>query len=219
MNTVDRLAKTIWEYMLLKQPLEKADAVFVLGSRDDRVAEYAAKLFLQGFGKWLIISGGAAHQNDLLSTNWKEATEAEHFKEVALKLGVPDNKIILETKATNTGENIRFTFELLKNKKLDLQSLILVQKPYMERRTYATFKKQWPDPKTKFLVSSPPITFEEYFTEDQPKDDIINIMVGDLQRIREYPKQGFQIEQEIPNNVWAVFEELTRLGFTKHLIK
>jgi len=43
-------------------------------------------------------------------------------------------------------------------------------------------------------------------------------MVGDLQRIAIYPKQGFQIAQEIPVDVWDAFEQLVALGYTKHLI-
>ncbi len=44
-------------------------------------------------------------------------------------------------------------------------------------------------------------------------------MVGDLQRIRLYPAMGFQIEQDIPEDVWNAFEELVRSGFDAHLIK
>lgn len=51
------------------------------------------------------------------------------------------------------------------------------------------------------------------------KDHILNVMVGDMQRIREYPRVGFQIEQDIPQDVWRAYEALVRLGFTKHLIE
>lgn len=44
-------------------------------------------------------------------------------------------------------------------------------------------------------------------------------MVGDLQRIKEYPIKGFQIQQEIPSNVWDAYEKLVSLGYTSHLIK
>lgn len=80
-------------------------------------------------------------------------------------------------------------------------SLLIVTKPYMERRTYATFKKQWPNETTQLTVASPPITYEDYFTAELPKELMINIMLGDLQRIKEYPKLGFQIEQAIPDEV------------------
>lgn len=44
-------------------------------------------------------------------------------------------------------------------------------------------------------------------------------MVGDLQRIREYPKKGFQIEQTIPNTVWNAYEMLVAADYTKHLMQ
>jgi hypothetical protein len=47
---------------------------------------------------------------------------------------------------------------------------------------------------------------------------VINAMVGDLQRIRLYPAKGFQIPQEIPEDVWAAFEKLVAWGFDKHLV-
>ena len=42
-------------------------------------------------------------------------------------------------------------------------------------------------------------------------------MVGDLQRIRIYPEKGFQIPQDIPDEVWAAYERLVGWGFTRHL--
>lgn len=216
---VDEYAELIWNYMKINQPLEHCDAVLVLGSIDERVAEYGAELFLQGKGDWLIISGGVAHVDDLLATHWEETTEAAHFAAISTRMGVPRNKILLESRATNTGENITLVHELLQRKSMKLDSILLVQKPYMERRTYATFEKQWPDKGTKFIVTSPPIPFSAYFNELQPKDKIISIMVGDLQRIKEYPKLGFQTEQEIPDDVWHAYEELGKQGYDKHLIK
>jgi len=48
-------------------------------------------------------------------------------------------------------------------------------------------------------------------------EKVINIMVGDLQRIRIYPDKGFQISQDIPDDVWAAYERLVARGFDKHL--
>jgi len=99
---------------------------------------------------------------------------------------------------------------------LDPEKIILVQKPYMERRAYATFVNFWPG--KRVIVSSPPIPFADYPTAHLPKDLVISIMVGDLQRIRDYPAKGFQIAQEIPEEVWQAYEKLVALGYTRHLI-
>ncbi len=101
---------------------------------------------------------------------------------------------------------------------MHINSFILVQKPYMERRTFATFKKQWPDKTAEIVVTSPSMSYEEYTSSKiVDKDTAINIMVGDMQRIREYPKLGFQIEQEIPISVWEAFEYLVSMGYNKRL--
>lgn len=190
----EEAAQIIWEYMLLHHELKRSDALFVLGSRDERVAAYAAKLFLDKYADWLIISGGVAHSDDLLRAPWGDKTEAEHFGDIAIKAGVPKDKIILENKASNTGENIQFTYELLQKRCLSASSFILVQKSYMERRTFATFKKQWPDKATGFTVTSPKFTYDNYFDDQNPKE-------------------------EIPSGVWKAFEVLVQAGYTGHLIK
>src|SRR5215216_200020 len=204
-DEVDQLAKTIWDYMLMEQPLQKSDAILVLCSIDERVAEYAAQLFLDGHGDYLVFSGGVAHGED--------------FANIAIRTGVSKDKILIENHAQNIGANIQLTYTLLRERDLRPTCLLLIQKPYMERRTYAAFKKQWPEEETDIIVSSPLTTYEDYFNQANPKDVVINIMVGDLQRIRGYPKLGFQIEQEIPVQVWKAYERLVDLGYTQHLMQ
>jgi uncharacterized SAM-binding protein YcdF (DUF218 family) len=147
---------------------------------------------------------------------WKEP-EADQFAKIAMAMGVPTDAIIIENKSTNTGENILFTQKLLQEKNLDPTSFIVVQKPYMERRSYATFKKHWPN--KKLIVTSPQISFDDYPNEEIPLERVINIMIGDLQRIKMYPEKGFQIPQEIPDNVWDAYERLIELGYDQHLMK
>jgi uncharacterized SAM-binding protein YcdF (DUF218 family) len=207
------LAKKLWDYHLLHHTLEKSDGILVLGSHDLRVAERGADVYLQGLAPIIIFSGGLGN---LTKNMWTE-TEADLFATIALDKGVPREAIFIENKSTNTGENILFTQQLLKDKNLDLNSFIVVQKPYMERRSYATFKKHWPN--KKLLVTSPLLSFEEYANEEIPLERVINIMVGDLQRIKIYPAKGFQVPQEIPGDVWEAYEQLVALGFDKHLVK
>jgi uncharacterized SAM-binding protein YcdF (DUF218 family) len=172
------LAKKLWDYHLLNNKMEKADCILALGSHDLRVPERAAELYLDGFAPLLIMSGGLGNFTQEI---WTEK-EADKFATIAIKKGVPEEAILIENNSTNTGENILFTQKLLHKKRLNPQSFIVVQKPYMERRSYATFKKHWPD--KKLTVTSPQISFEEYPTSEIPMERVINIMVGDLQRIK-----------------------------------
>ena len=210
---ISSLAKTLWDYHHINHILKKSDCILALGSHDLRVAERTAELYLQGYAPLVIMSGGLGNFTKEL---WTEK-EADQFAAVAIEKGVPEKNILIENNSSNTGENILFTQKLLAEKKLNPQTFIVVQKPYMERRSYATFKKHWPD--KDLIVTSPEISFEQYPTNDIPIERVINIMVGDLQRIKFYPDRGFQIYQEIPADVWSAYEKLIGLGFDKHLMK
>jgi uncharacterized SAM-binding protein YcdF (DUF218 family) len=206
-------AKILWDYHHMSHELEKTDCILALGSHDLRVAERAAELYLEGWAPLLIMSGGLGN---LTQETWT-VPEANQFAAIARKKGVPLEHVLIENKSTNTGENILFTQKLLAQKKINPSSFIVVQKPYMERRAYATFKKHWPG--KKLLATSPQISFDRYPTPDIPLEKIINIMTGDLQRIKIYPEKGFQVYQEIPAEVWNAYEKLIYAGFNKHLAK
>lgn len=212
--TTDDYAKKILNFLRLDMPLEECDVVLGLGTFDVRIGEEAAQLFLAGYGNLLVYSGGFGKITKLLNRQ----TEAEIFRDIAIKMGVPQDKILTETSATNTGENIQFTEKLLNKRQIKVDSILLVTKPYMERRVYATFKKQWAEQTTKVVVTSPKWSYEDHFNDDIPKDLFINVMVGDLQRIQEFPKRGFQINQAIPVDVWKAYEFLVAQGYNKHLL-
>lgn len=208
---VDTHAEIIWDYMLMHQPLEKADVILALGSRDARTAEHAANLFLAGWAPIILFSGDTGTTGHTRKV-WG-MSEAEKFAEIAMKMGVPETALYIENKSRNTGENIQLSRQLLEDKGISVSTVLIAQKPYMERRAWATCMRQWPE--VKCIVSSVPIPFNEYSNERIPREETISAMVGDLQRIRDYPAKGFQIEQDIPDNVWKAREELVRLGFNK----
>ena len=187
-----QLAQKLWDYHHLNHKLQKADCILALGSHDLRVAERAADLYFQKLAPTIIFSGGLGNLTDGI---WK-VPEADQFAAVAIAKGVPEQHILIENKSTNTGENIQFTQALLTEKRLDFHSFIVVQKPYMERRSYATFKKHWPH--KELFVTSPELDFGAYPNDEISTEQVIHIMVGDLQRIKLYPKKGFQIYQDIP---------------------
>jgi uncharacterized SAM-binding protein YcdF (DUF218 family) len=205
-------ARKLWDYHHLYHEPVPSDCILVLGSHDLRVADRGAELYLQGLAPILIFSGGLGNVTKGI---WKDP-EADRFARIALDKGVPAEAIFIENQSTNTGENILFTQRLLEDKGLHPRTFLLVQKPYMERRSYATFKKHWPD--KELIVTSPQVAFEDYPTPEIPLERVIQIMVGDLQRIRIYPEKGFQIKQEIPDEVWAAYEQLVEWGFTQHLV-
>lgn len=210
---IDAQAKIVWDYHLMNHKLKKSDCIFGLCSHDPRVAERAAELYLNGWAPLLIFSGGVG----ALTEGLYEESEAEHFAKIAIEMGVPEEKILVEPLAKNTGENVQLTQKLLTSRNLSPESYILVQKPFMERRTFATFMKHLPD--ANVVVTSPQISYSDYPNDFLSKEVMLNTMLGDLQRIDQYPSLGFQIPQEIPERVWSAFEKLVSWGFDKHLIK
>ena len=142
---------------------------------------------------------------------WRKS-EAEIFKEVALQCGVPDEKIITEDQATNTGENIILSYHKLLNMNISTERVILVQTPYMERRTFATFMSQWPGDvsRTVLSVTSPDIPLLCYTNDAVGSlQHVISLLLDCMQRIKEYPERGFQIAQNIPDDVWEAHVRLT----------
>ena len=210
------LAGKLWDYHRLHHELSHADLIMVLCSYDLTVAERGAQLFLDGWAPLLVFSGGLGAITKHLWT----VPEADQFAAIAVGKGVPRDQILIENRSTNTGENVLFTKQLLAERGMDPRKFILVQKPYMERRAYATFMKVWPG--KELVVTSAQVSFDEYLarysSDALSVDDVIGIMVGDLQRIRLYPAKGFQIAQDIPPDVWSAFEELVRLGYDTHLV-
>jgi len=211
--STDELARVLWDYMRLGHAPTPADVILVLGSNDVRVGEHGARLFLQGLAPLMLCSGNVGR----LTAGRFEKSEAATFADAAVRLGVPQSAILIEDASTNTGENIDRSRARLASAGVRPSRIILVQKPYMERRAWATFKRRWPEPDLQ--VTSPPIPYEEYPTPQIPRDLVINILVGDVQRMRVYAERGFQVPQPMPDDVWAAWEELVARGFTDHLVR
>jgi uncharacterized SAM-binding protein YcdF (DUF218 family) len=215
-DRIRAFVEKLWDYHHLDHQLADADAILVLCSHDKVVAARGAELFLQGWAPLLIFAGGLGAITQHL---WHEP-EADQFAAIAIEMGVPKDRILVENRSTNTGENVLFTKRLLAEKGLDPQTFIVVQKPYMERRSYATFRKVWPEKQVR--VTSPRVSLDDYLRDyshaELSPDDVIGIMVGDLQRLQLYPAKGFQIHQDIPDDVRHAYDELVKAGYDKYLI-
>jgi uncharacterized SAM-binding protein YcdF (DUF218 family) len=218
MNTQTAIA-IIWEYMLMHHSLKKADAILVLGSYDIRIADYAAKLWLDGWAPYLVCAGsGTIHSEDAVWQGFLGSTEAEVFADIAIRAGVPSQQILIENKSQNTGQNYEFTLDLLAKQGIIVHTLLAVQKPFMERRVYATGRVWLPDT-VELIVTSPPLSLADYPNDIVSQNDHwIHNMVGDLERIKEYPAKGFQIKQDIPSEVWEAYEFLVHAGYDKNLL-
>lgn len=107
-----------------------AEAIVILGAVSYKGDSYnpclvervrhGVDLYKTGLAPKIIVSGGT---DAVINKN-----EAETMKEIATKMGVPEDDILTEPKSTSTYENLLYSKEILNNQKLN--STILVSEPF-----------------------------------------------------------------------------------------
>ncbi|HZP99900.1 MAG TPA: YdcF family protein [Reyranella sp.] len=205
----------MWDYMRFIHPPAKADVILVLGSFDVNAAIHAARLWHADWAPKVVMSGGIAHRGGMLDTGW-DRPEAEVFATTAVKEGVPREAILLEARAQNTSENFTLGRFVMEQAGLRPSRLIVVAKPYMTRRGFATGRKVWPE--AELLMQCEPIGMVDYFSREADPERTLQAMVGDLHRIVVYPGLGFQVEQEVPPAVVGALRALVAAGYGERLV-
>ena len=189
MNQNESALKTVLNFLIdgvSFDELPKADAIFIFGHIDPRVAKHAALLYKFGKSQKIIVSGKGRKEIP------EFATEAQYFSDILQKNGVPKNAIILEEKAMNGLENVLFGMEICKNLKFNPSSLILVAVPALLKRCRATFAKKFPNIQTYGSAFEVPV--KEWILRKKR-------LLGEFDRFKEYAKKGDMENIEIPENV------------------
>lgn len=215
-NGVWRDVETVWSFHHMKHDIRSCDAAIVLGCHDIGVADVAAEAWVRGLAPVFVVTGAtsAATQNRFPSG------EAVAFAARMRAAGVPAEAVLVEPAATNTGANIAFSRRLLHQHGVVPSAILLVSMPYMERRAYATCQAAWPGPDPVCLSSS--VSLAGYLSLMANRDGmdvrlVVDMVVGDLQRVIEYPSRGFQVPQEVPEEVHAAYKRLIACGFDSKL--
>jgi len=204
-----------WDYMRLVHEPQPADAILTLGSFDPKAAVHAARLWRAGLAPVVIMSGGIAHRGGLLETGW-DKSEARVFADVAMGEGVPAEAILVEEQAQNTGDNFAFGRAVARDAGLDPSTLLVVAKPYMTRRGFATGRKVWPE--VELLMQCEDIAMANYFAREPDPERTLLALVGDLHRIMVYPELGFSIAQGVPPAVERALQALVAAGYGARLV-
>ncbi|MEV5363663.1 YdcF family protein [Streptomyces cellulosae] len=204
-------ARRVWDYHQMGHTPRPCSVAIGLGSHDLGVADTAVDLYKRGMAPLLVFTGATSPTTQ----ERMPRGEAVHYRERALELGVPSEAILVEPHARNTGENIRFSRKLLEENGVEVSSVLLISKPYEERRAYATARKLWPG--VEVVSASTPMTFAEYVDSIGDAHLVIDMLVGALQRLMIYPDQGFMIRQPVPDDVAEAYERLCQAGYTSRL--
>jgi hypothetical protein len=124
------------KYLGETDPLIESDIAIVFGGKTLSRAEKSAEMYLAGFTKKLLMTGKGPNYKGVF-----DKTEAEVFKNRAVELGVPEDKIICEDKALTIASNVRGSLNLLDEMGIKYQSLMSIISWYGQRRAWCTFKK------------------------------------------------------------------------------
>ena len=204
--------ETLWDYHDMHHTVRPCDVGIGLGGHDLGVATWTAELFHQGMFPLVVFTGA----NAPTTVAGFPRGEAVHYREHAIELEVPSEAILVEPRSANTGQNIEFTRRLLAEHGIDVGSAVLISRPDQQRRAYATAKRLWPE--VEVFCASRPLPLDEYLRSIGDRERVINMLVGETQRIIEYPKRGFAIPQKMPPTVEAAYQRLVEAGFTTRLI-
>jgi uncharacterized SAM-binding protein YcdF (DUF218 family) len=204
--------EVLWAYHNMRHALRRCDAGIGLGSHDLGVAIVATDLFHQGMFRRLVFSGA----NAPTTIDRFPQGEAVAYRDYAVEHGVPTEAILVDTAAANTEQNIKFSRALLEEQGTEVGSVLLMSRPYQQRRAFATCKKLWPE--VEVICYSRPLSLDDYIASIGDTKKVIDMLVGDTQRIEVYAERGFAIPQAMPESVRAAFRGLVSAGYVSRLV-
>jgi uncharacterized SAM-binding protein YcdF (DUF218 family) len=204
--------ETLWEYHDMRHEPRPCDVGIGLGSHDLGVAVVAVDLYHRGMFPLIVFTGA----NAPTTVERFPRGEAVHYREYALDHGVPADAVLIETEATNTAENLTLTRDLLAHQGVKPGSVLLMSRPYQQRRAFATCRKIWPE--VDVLCASRPLSLDDYVVSIGDVKRVIDMLVGDTQRIEVYAQRGYAIPQDVPGDVRAAYDRLVEAGFTSRLL-
>ena len=124
------IGSNLGNFLVQSDKLERADAVVVFSGDNGTRTEKAVELLIEGYADHLVLSGGKVYD---------DVTMAELMKNHAIKLGVYEDKILIDDKAATTHENAEFTKEIIEEN--NFKSVIVVTSDYHTRRSILAMEK------------------------------------------------------------------------------
>ena len=217
--------------------LKQVDLILVLGNSIPDIALLGAKAYKKGLGKHFMIVGGKGHSTRYLLENVfngaledetvvSERSEARVLKEIVMKeLGLKEEEILIEEQSTNCGSNAIEALRLFKKNDQVPKSVLLLQDPTMQRRSHASFVKEWQEEET-FFVSYAPFVPKLAILDDKfvflnteihhlwEMNRFFDLVLGEIPRLRDDVSgygpngKGFIVHVDIPTAVLSAFERV-----------
>lgn len=168
-----------------KDEAHQADAIVVLGAAvwDNGMpsptlyerTRHGAGLFEQGLAPYLILTGGMGE---------KPPAEAEVMRRLAMKWGIPGERIIIEDRATSTAESARLVAGIMNER--GFKSALLVSDGFHLPRAKLLFREQGLDVYGSPAIESPTSTIASlklFFTFRESVAIVVHYIEGTFKGI------------------------------------
>lgn len=214
--------------------INKVDVVVLLGNAIPYTIDCAANAYKNKLCDKILINGGIGHSTEILRKQIRKdnrfefisvdnRAEADIFFDIMTQIyKIPEHKIIIENRSTNCGDNAIKAVELLSELHTKYSSLLLVQDPTMQLRTYASFKKIINGEKVKLINFAPfiPEVNDDLKLINRDIDGIwdekrfIELIMGEIPRLKDdvngYGPRGknFIAHVEVPSEIEDCYNKL-----------
>lgn len=183
----------ISDFIFVKSDIKPSDIILVPGSDDLNLIRKAGELYLNDFSSIILPSGGYNPKVKEFTSEW------DFLVSEGIKMGIPKEHIYKEDKARNTFENAKFSLDVIRKKKLDIKTAIIVCKGYHSRRALLTYQRIFPSDIIFYVVpimDKLEIQRDNWYYEENKIQTVMNEVV----KIGEYFKSEINIFHKKFNN-------------------
>lgn len=178
----EKFYKNITEFIFVEDVCKEADVIFVPGNRYPDMAEHAAKLWKQGYAKWVLPSGKHTIVADRFQGPLKKAdvyygdyeTEWDFLRDVLCKNGVPKEAVLKENQATFTYDNAVLSRMVLKKAGIELKRAIICCNSIHARRCKMYYELVFPNTEIMICpVNATGITKDNWYRNQEFITDVL----------------------------------------------
>lgn len=145
------ILQEIEKYLGKEQIMPKhIDVMFVFGSQDLGRIRKAVSIGQTHFIQTMLIAGGARYD-----TKDTARLEAELFRDEALKLGFPKDKIVFESNSITVADNVRSGLNLLDSLHINYSNIVTMISWFAQRRAWVHLMKYTEDVDVICINSNP----------------------------------------------------------------
>jgi uncharacterized SAM-binding protein YcdF (DUF218 family) len=126
------ILQAVGDFLVVSDLLQKGDAVIAIGGDGPERVATAMQLVREGYGEWLIVSGGP----------YARGLNSGHLmRDQALAAGMPAARLLVDDQAESTSDNARGSARLMEEHRLT--SAVLLTSPYHTRRAGMIFGREF----------------------------------------------------------------------------